>query len=377
MSVISPRALRRTEADLAFFAPWSGPALAGKRETTGGAETQMLMLARGLSERGLRVLLVAFAVSEPLPRELDGIRIVVVGGRLRRFLPLRKLERALRVCVALLRLRAAVIVQRIPGPETGLVALIAKLTSRRFIYSSANVVDFSYEALEPGWLSLRLFHLGTRLADTIVVQTHEQVELCRRRFGREPILIRSIAQPAPARDITPESFLWVGRTDWYKHPEQYLALARALPEARFRMIAMPMNEDGRRRVMSIEREAAGLANLELLPPRSREALARLIPSAVAIVNTSEYEGMPNVLLEGWAQGVPSLCLNYDPDGVVRREGLGGFAEGSFERFAALARGLWEGRGEQRAVSERCRRYIAVHHSPDAVLERWEEAVAGR
>ena len=44
--------------------------------------------------------------------------------------------------------------------------------------------------------------------------------------------------------------------------------------------------------------------------------------AVAAVNTSEFEGMPNVLLEAWSRGVPALVLHYDPGGVVRAHRLG-------------------------------------------------------
>ena len=40
---------------------------------------------------------------------------------------------------------------------------------------------------------------------SIVVQTEEQVELCRNVFGREPVLIRSLAEPQSAAKYVPSS----------------------------------------------------------------------------------------------------------------------------------------------------------------------------
>ena len=51
---------------------------------------------------------------------------------------------------------------------------------------------------------------------TIVVQNDEQAELCRRRLGRDPIVIPSIAERAEPRSELPEAFLWIGRWAEYK-----------------------------------------------------------------------------------------------------------------------------------------------------------------
>jgi hypothetical protein len=72
--------------------------------------------------------------------------------------------------------------------------------------------------------------------------------------------------------------------------------------------------------------------------------------------------------------VPALTLTHDPDGVVARHGLGAFAGGSQDRLAELARGLWDGRHDQRDAAERCRAYIGEHHSEEAVARRWRQAL---
>jgi glycosyltransferase involved in cell wall biosynthesis len=93
--------------------------------------------------------------------------------------------------------------------------------------------------------------------------------------------------------------------------------------------------------------------------------------AVASVNTADFEGMPNVLLEGWSRGVPALALNHDPGGVITGSGLGGFAQGSATALTGLARDLWCERAHSEQLARRCRDYVEAHHSPATTAARWE------
>jgi glycosyltransferase involved in cell wall biosynthesis len=158
-------------------------------------------------------------------------------------------------------------------------------------------------------------------------------------------------------------------------PEAFVDLARAVPEARFWMVAFASGGSGGELLDQAERDAARLPNLELLEPRPRHELGQLIARAVAVVNTADYEGMPNVFLEGWARGVPALALSHDPDGVIVRHRLGAFADGSSALLADQARRLWTERQDQAAVAMRCRAYVADQHDIEAATDRWEAALA--
>jgi glycosyltransferase involved in cell wall biosynthesis len=110
------------------------------------------------------------------------------------------------------------------------------------------------------------------------------------------------------------------------------------------------------------------------------ALVEELASAVALVSTSSFEGMPNTFLEAWSQGVPVLTLSFDPDGVVRGRGLGVAADGSWESFVQGARRLWNGCFEREELSERTRNYLRETHSVESVGAKWEallESVGGR
>lgn len=373
--------------DVAFYVPRITPLLVREaKKPAGGAETQILLLARALAARGVKVCLIVFDLPGlAIPHSVGGLAVSVRPpyrarqrlGRLREVISIRE---------AIVKADAEVVVTRMESPEVGFAALFSKLHGRRFVYSSASLSDFVPDVRLAPQLDLsrlsrksrdwKLFRLGIRLADAVVVQTEEQARLCEAQSRRPPVLIRSIAEPPPRREGDPEAFLWIGRVVQSKRPEAFVELARALPQARFWMVAVPASDRGDHveLMTALERSAVATPNLELLPPRPRDELMHLVNRAVAMVSTSDFEGMPNTFLEGWARGVPALALAHDPDGIIERYRLGSFADGSPDRLATLASSLWDGRGDQTDLSERCRQYILDYHSPEAVSARWLEVL---
>ena len=296
------------------------------------------MLARALARGGSKVCILVFDLpGTTIPSLVDEVAVSVRPpyrahqrlGRLREAVSLRR---------AVIDAHADVLVTRAAGPDVGLAGLFAKLSRRRFVYSSANLSDFDFARVSTKRLNQLLFRLGIRLADEIVVQTAEQARFCEERFGRSPVLIRSIAEPAGQRDQDPEAFLWIGRLVWYKRPLAFIELAQSLPEAKFWMVGVPdpYSEPGPELLRMVERRAATVTNLDLMAPRPRQDLLDLVGRAVAVVNTADFEGMPNIFLEGWARGVPALALTHDPDRVIEQHRLGAFAQGSSERLVDLA-----------------------------------------
>jgi glycosyltransferase involved in cell wall biosynthesis len=327
------------------------------------------LIAQALRRRGRRVALSVANVPAELPDVVDGIEIVRLppfgpGGR-----------NFLRFALAAWRdVDAEVIVQRAAGSFTGLVGAPARLRRRRFVYSTASDLDFDPDLLSHGIVAPRLFRLGVRCARVIVVQTDAQAELCRTRWRRPCAVIRSVAEPAPPRAAEPDAFLWIGRINANKRPEAVVELAERLPHAHFRMVLAGSRTESAldQRVRS---RAAALPNVEVLGPQTRDGLVPMLDRAVAILSTSLAEGMPNVLLEGWARGVPGLVLSHDPDGLIHRRGLGWSADGSPERLAELAAAAWATRRDQAELSARCRAYVAAEHAPDQIAARWEEVLA--
>jgi glycosyltransferase involved in cell wall biosynthesis len=361
--------------DVTFYAPAAtGLFLPGAGPLPGGAETQQLILARELARRGYRVAMIVLGEPGSLPAERNGVRIVTQSAVQSRVPVLRSLLAIGQTLRSLRAARAHTYVRRGLSGVTGLLAATAKLSRARFVFSTASALDFLPEKWESDPKRVKLYEFGVRLADEVVVQTDAQADLCQKRFNREPRMIRSIAEESSPRSGIPDGFLWIGRVEENKRPDAYLALARALPMAHFRMIALPSPADNTGLAERLQLDAEPIPNLELSPPRPRAELQTLYESAAAIVSTSEYEGMPNVFLEAWARGVPALSLTYDPDGLVTKEGLGACANGSFERFVELASEIWEARTDGAALALRCRNYVAREHGLEANVDRWVDVL---
>lgn len=362
--------------DVAIYSPFAAGLYERRQGNAGGAERQMTFLARALADRGHRVAHIVYDVSDPsLPP--GHLTLVPRGTHLQRRGTAGAMLEGLRICRALWAADAAVTVVRTGTAAVGLTALFCRLRGRRLIFSSASTADFTFETASSRRLRRALYRLGVRLADVVVLQSQEQVELAGAAFPtlRRVVRIPSFAEPAGVTATEPEFFLWLGRVITYKQPERFVELARALPQARFCMLAVPDSSADGRLLAGLREAARELPNLEVLGACPYGQTMELIGRSVAVVNTSSFEGMPNVFLESWMRGVPVLSLQVDPDDIISQHGLGVAADGSWKRFEAGAVELWDTRGRREELSDHVRTYVEAVHSPRSVAARWSELIA--
>jgi glycosyltransferase involved in cell wall biosynthesis len=328
-----------------------------------------------LARRGLRVAHIVLPLEDPVQPADDGLTVVQRRPFATGDARVARVTEAARIWRALAEADASVYVFRSGLPAVGIGALFVQARRRRLVFASASNLDFTGKLERNHRVETRLYRHGLLRADTIVLQTAEQVELARARLGPRHALmeIPSFAQPGfPARD-EPEAFLWTGRLDAIKQPMRYVELAAALPEARFWMIPK-FAESEESEILAVLARAPELPNLELLDMVPHEQATEVIARSVATVSTAPAEGMPNFFLEGWARGVPALSFEFDPDGRIEARGLGVAAGGSWERFTTGARELWNGRLARDGLSERVQAYIREEHDPEVVAGRWFELI---
>lgn len=360
--------------DIAIYSPVAGD-LYGRRAGArggGGAELQTVLLARGLARRGFDVAHIVHPVTEPLP--LDPPAPVLIERRPsssgRRLHPLREV---IDIWPALSEADARAVVVRGGGGYLAPAAAWCRVRRRALVFATSNELDFDLRRPDRRGSTLRAYGIAARRADRLVVQTERQAELARDAFPNlDPVVIPSFAEPAEPADEAPEYFLWADRMTPYKRPEKYLDLAEALPEARFVMVASESGEttdELRRRVYP---RAERLPNVELRPRRSRPQMLSELGRAIAVVKTSEVEGMPNTFLEAWARAIPVLSLSVDPDRRIAEHEVGLLADGSSERLAEQARRLFADPALRAEIGSKARAFVLSHHSAEAVADRWAE-----
>ena len=363
--------------DIAIYSPYASQLYERRPAVSGGAEIQTVMLAKALGGEGFAVGHVVLPIEREVADPPPGVQVLqrlpfAEGGGWR-----RQLAEIGRVWRAVASADARVYVVRSSWAALGVIALFCALRRRRLIWASASNLDFGSAFFRGRRAELEMFRFGVRRAALTVVQTDEQLELFGQAFGsrRRAVRIPSFARLAEQSTVPAEAFLWTGRLEAIKAPMAYVELARAVPEAHFWMIPKFVEEQAEYG-QEVEAAAAELPNLELLDARPHAELMQLVERAVAIVNTSPAEGMPNTFLEGWARGVPVLTYAFDPDRCVAEKGLGVAAGGSMERFAEGARELWATRGNRGDLARHVRDHLARTHGPRAVGQRWAMAVRG-
>jgi len=360
-----------------FVAPHAWPVLSRDPhiKVVGGAEVQQATIARLLAANGFRVSMVTLDYGQPDGAVVDGVTVhkafaPAAGLPVLRFLHPRmsSMLRAMRAA------DADVYYYRSTSMWAGVMAEFARSRGRRSIYAGASDRDFApgtggqIRYARDRWL----FSHALRSVDRIVVQNLQQQQACRALTGREAIHIPSCYElPAGARprqeNGADDRVLWVGTIQTHKRPELLLELARRLPHRRFVMIGgeMPGHLELYQR---IREEAAGVPNLEF---KGFLPLAEVEPwfdRARVHVSTSRFEGMPNVCLQAWARGVPTVGTL---DVGARLDGEPVYPH--FEDLGAIAaqiEKLFQDEASWKAASARCREYFERTHSPAEVLARY-------
>ncbi len=172
------------------------------------------------------------------------------------------------------------------------------------------------------------------------------------------------------------NFLWlaVGRLEAVKdYPTLLQALARAPQTAQLLVLgAGPLAAE-------LNAMAAGLG----LGHRVRFAgfypnVARCMQAADGFVLSSRYEGLPMVLLEAGACGLPAVATDVPGTREVIVDGETGWLApaGDPERLGeAMSRMMQLPFRERQAIGERARQHVVEHFSLESVLDRWEQLYA--
>jgi len=311
------RALPRAKPHICFVAPYAWPVLSRDPaiQVVGGAEVQQSILARLFAEAGYRVSMITFDYGQPNPAVVDGVSVhkafrESAGIPVLRFLHprLTAMWRALRA------VDADVYYQRSSAMWTGVVAEFCRRHGKRSIYAAASDRDFEIGQEQIAYARDRwLYRRGLARVDRIVAQNRLQLESCRRNHGRDALLVPScyVAPPGARRaSAANDRVLWVGTIHGYKRPHWFLDIAERLPERRFVMIGGPSVGGERLKpgyFEAVRERAARLPNVEFTGFLPLAEVERWFDAARLLVSTSVYEGMPNVFLQAWARGVPTVA----------------------------------------------------------------------
>ena len=346
----------------------------------GGAEQQVILLARGLKRRGWRVTVVALTGNgghSARRLQCEGIEFLSLEMRKGLLDP----RGWLRFHCWLRRARPEVVHAHLTQP-----AWLARWSR---LPASVPVVVDTLHSSATGSLVRRLgYHLSNFLPDrvTAVSQAAAQAHLAAHTVSREKLeVIPNGVVPErwqPDQQIRAEARRALGVSNEFL----WLAAGRLEPVKDYPVLlrAMAMLPDSARLIIAgcgyLQAELTGLSAELGLTRRVRflgfsHDLPRWMQAADALVLSSRWEGLPTVLIEASAAGLPAVAT--DVPGV--RDALGPSSDparlashcDSVSLARAMTAFMQTSAEARRAIGARARQYAVEQFSLEIVLNRWE------
>lgn len=300
------------------------------KTTIGGAEVQLHMLATELARR--KELDIHFIVADYNQQNLEDYKGVKVWKSLN--FKSNKLLQIWTFFKVFNKANADVYVQRTLTVESGLIALYARLRRKKFVYmvahdSEADGTHSLYKSRIKGLFA----RLAFKLANVVFVQNEYEREFLSKQIPTEKIVLLKkgldLSKVISKRQAKYDG-IWIGRSERWKRPEEFLSLAERNKDRKFLMICMKATNDPER-FYCIKERASKIPNLTFFDLVTQKKIYEYLSESRVFVLTSEKEGdWPMTVLEASANGLPVLSLNLNYDYLIEKYHGGVFCEGRKE-----------------------------------------------
>lgn len=286
----------------------------------GGAEKALVQIAVGLHERHWTVRVISLRDRGPLADVLEAHGITVTalgGGGFADFSRLSALKAALRD-----EFRADVIVSFLHQAN-----IHTRLAARKMgvpIVSGIRVADRRRWVIWTDRLTSRLATMYVAVSQS-VADVHAR--LCRLASQRIVAIPNGVDLPQDdvlAAERSDRELLCVGRLTPQKAPLSVIEAFRRLPPRWQKRVRLTFVGDGELRQQAQQAiDQAGLCDQIQLAGQVTDVTERM-QRATALVLASRWEGMPNVVLEAMANGLPVIATAVDGTSELIEAGVSGW-----------------------------------------------------
>jgi len=354
----------------------SGLLSSNKELSTGGAELQLLTLAKLLKKKGYKI---TFLVGDLQINRMDSkngfLFIKCYAKRLNN--PIQKLFFLFN---AIRKTKADIFIERGSSEMTFFLSLYAKFFKKKFIFCGASDINFATDEVDPNFSSRsfqRMFHVGLKTAGDIIVQKESQRYLVQKNFKRDAIVIKNFPTivDVAEKNVKEWDVIWVNNIIPYKKPELVFTLARKLPLVKFLMIG------GSRDAVyyeEIKKKALEYTNITFAGFIPANEVANYILRSKIMLNTTivkgKYEeGFPNSLLQAWQLGIPAVSLISNPDNILEKYSIG-FCSLTENKMVDDIMSLLGNEKLYRHMSGAAKEYVLLHHNTRTILQQYLDVI---
>jgi glycosyltransferase involved in cell wall biosynthesis len=315
---------------------WGDISGAIKGTTIGGGELQMALLAKSLAKEGHEVVIIDPYSKESFVTE-EGIQVFNIPGW-NKGLPVIRMfwNRIPALYKLLVKQKADYYYVRMRSYLNLISYMASRKAKGKFLQAVASDIDllslrdkYKYE-YKANFRAYKYFshHLPNDIifkyllkrADFIVLQHTGQV--IKMRIRGKKVMFPNILdhQNLPVADGEPGQYLiYVGSLTMLKGADKLYDIVNALKIAEPVMIVGQPNDSHAKPIFEKLKE---LRNTDAKGRIQHSDTLKLIANAKALINTSDFEGFPNVFLEAWSMGIPVLSLKVNPGKIFDKYQLG-------------------------------------------------------
>jgi glycosyltransferase involved in cell wall biosynthesis len=346
----------------------------------GGAETQVVRLAIRLKLRGWEVAVASLMPPKAYVEDLEAAGIPVFSLGIRRKLP--DPRPVLRLVQIIRKWRPDIVHSHMVHANL-LARIVRFLAPIPVLICSARSIDEGSRFREI------LYRLTDSLCDLTTQVSHAGLERYVRVGAVPRHKIRYIPNGVDTERFKPnledrlkfrkelgvEGFVWlaVGRFDPPKdYPSMLQAFARVVHKHSNTILLIAGDGPLRKTMENLARELGIEKRTKFLG--IRRDIPQLMNAADAYVMSSSWEGMPNVLLEASATGLPIVATDVGGNREIVLDGVTGFLVPP-RNPEALARAMLRimdlSDEERKEMGKRARKHIEVKFNLDRVVDLWE------
>jgi glycosyltransferase involved in cell wall biosynthesis len=348
----------------------------------GGADSQLLVAARELLARGHEVRIASLTPLGPMGFQAVNLGVLTTSLEMRRGLPD---PRGLARLVRLIRTWRPDVVHSHMVHANLMVRMVRLLTPIPVLISTIHNID------EGGRLRMLAYRLTNSLVDHITIISDAAAD----RFVRDGIVPRELVTVVPngvdpalfrrasaeARDRlrqalgVADAFAWlaIGRFELAK---DYPNMLRAFVSVHERYPTALLLLVGRGSLQAETEQLVRHLGLSAVVRflGVRNDVPDLVSAADGYVMSSAWEGLPMVLLEAAAGGLPIVATRVGGNQEVVLEGESGFLAPPRHPDAlasAMVRLMGLAEAERRSMGQRGQEHVQTHYGLCRLVDRWE------
>lgn len=351
---------------ICFVCPQAWPYLSDNQYSTGGAERQIVLLAKELAKNH-DVYIIVGDYGQSSKTVVENISIY------KSYEPgvARYTKRVNKIYSCLDNINPEVSIVRGNPALANVVGTIAKFLETDFVYNIANDNDIPFSGSSRYDYREYIKLLPLKLADHLIVQTPRQRHIISENRKKTSIVPNGYPSASVQRDQEYDGFLWIGRLDFkQKQPDIFVNLAERIPSEKFTMIGPRNNTKQEKKMLE---KINQMDNITYQGPVQPDAVHDYYARTQALINTSAYEGFPNTYLEAWRLGIPVLSFNVDPNRFINCE-LPVCAHGNMERLIEIVRKVGKSDMFRNRLAENCLNEFEQRYRIEAVAETYLEAL---